>query len=250
MKRSKQGATGSFRMSGSTRSKLPAELAEDEILFSPRLKIPFCKPDIGEEEIQAVTECLRSGWLTTGSRCAAFERDFSRFLGGEIESIAVSSGTAGLEIALAALGIGAGDEVITTDFTFSATAMSIIHVGATPVLADIDPLTLNIDCRKIEELVTARTKAIMPVHYAGLACDMDMINAVALRYKLKVIEDAAHALPTTWNGRTIGNATSDASVFSFYATKTITTGEGGMITFKDVDVARRARVFAFARYRS
>src|SRR6476646_7663430 len=126
-------------MSRSTESELPAELAEDEILLSPRLKIPFCVPDIGEEEIQAVTECLRSGWLTTGNRCATFEKDFSRFVGGEVESIAVSSCTAGLEIALAALGIGAGHEVITTDFTFSATAMSIVHVGATPVLADIDP---------------------------------------------------------------------------------------------------------------
>ena len=229
-------------MTRSTESELPAELAEDEILFSPRLKIPFCIPDIGEEEIQAVTECLRSGWLTTGNRCATFEKDFSRFVGGEVESIAVSSGTAGLEIALAALGIGAGDEVVTTDFTFSATAMSVVQVGATPVLADIDPLTLNIDCGKIEGLVTSRTKAIVPVHYAGLSCDMDMINAVARRHGLKVIEDAAHALPTTWNGRMIGNATSDASVFSFYATKTITTGEGGMITFRDADVARRARI--------
>jgi dTDP-4-amino-4,6-dideoxygalactose transaminase len=222
-----------------TEGALP--IAEDEILNSPRLKIPFSLPDIGEEEIQAVTECLRSGWLTTGSRCATFEKDFARFVGGDVESVAVSSCTAGLEIALAALGIEAGDEVITTDFTFSATAMSVIHIGATPVLADIDPLTLNIDCGKIEDLITSRTKAIIPVHYAGLSCDMDAINDIARRHKLKVIEDAAHALPTTWNGRMIGNATSDASVFSFYATKTITTGEGGMITFRDADVAKRAR---------
>src|SRR6202158_1057698 len=165
-------------------------IAEDEILNSPRLKIPFSLPDIGEEEIQAVTECLRSGWLTTGGRCATFEKDFARFVGGDVESVAVSSCTAGLEIALAALGIEAGDEVITTDFTFSATAMSVIHIGATPVLADIDPLTLNIDCERIEDLITSRTKAIIPVHYAGLSCDMDAINDIARRHKLKVIEDA------------------------------------------------------------
>src|SRR5260370_23742155 len=137
-------------------------IAEDESRNSPRIKIPFSLPDIGEEEIQAVTECLRSGWLTPGSRCATFEKDFALFVGGDVESVAVSSCTAGLEIALAALGIEAGEEVITTDFTFSATAMSVVHIGATPVLADIDPLTLNIDCGKIEGLITLRPKAQIP----------------------------------------------------------------------------------------
>jgi dTDP-4-amino-4,6-dideoxygalactose transaminase len=220
---------------------LPENVAEDEILTPRQLRIPFALPDIGEEEIAAVTECLRSGWLTTGSRCATFEKDFTSFVGGEVESIAVSSCTAGLEIALAAFGIGRGDEVITTDFTFSATAMSVVHVGATPVLTDVDPLTLNIDANRIEDLITPRTKAIMPVHYAGLACDMGAINDIARRYHLRVIEDAAHALPTTYGGRMVGSGTSDASVFSFYATKTITTGEGGMITFADPDAAKKAR---------
>ncbi|MDA9464513.1 pyridoxal phosphate-dependent aminotransferase [Bradyrhizobium sp. CCBAU 53415] len=226
-------------------------------MLTPRhQKVPFSLPDIGQQEIDAVVECLRSGWLTTGSRCVAFEQDFTRFVGGDVESLAVSSCTAGLEIALAAFGIGEGDEVITSDFTFSATAMSIVHVGAKPVLADIDPSTLNIDIAKIESLITPRTKAIIPVHYAGLACDMTAIGDIARRHGLRVIEDAAHALPTTWNGRIIGNATSDASVFSFYATKTITTGEGGMITFADPAVAKRARTLRlhgidrdiFARY--
>jgi dTDP-4-amino-4,6-dideoxygalactose transaminase len=203
--------------------------------------VPFALPDIGEDEIAAVVECLRSGWLTTGNRAFTFERDFAAFLGGDVEAVAVSSCTVGLEIALAALGIKAGDEVITSDFTFSASAMCAVHVGATPVLADIDPGTLNIDCQKIEDAITPRTKAIIPVHYAGLACDMSSINEIARRHALKVIEDAAHSLPTTWDGRMIGRGTSDATVFSFYATKTITTGEGGMITFVDPELAKKAK---------
>ena len=206
------------------------------------LQIPFAIPDIGDREIAAVTECLRSGWITTGKRCQQFERSFAEFLGGGIEAVAVSSCTEGLQIALAALGIGHGDEVITTDMTFSATAMSIVHVGARPVLVDIDPATLNIDIQKIEQAITPRTKAIMPVHYAGLACDMSAISALATRHGLKIVEDAAHAFPTVSNGQTIGRKTSDATVFSFYATKTITTGEGGMITTADSTLAQRMRV--------
>jgi dTDP-4-amino-4,6-dideoxygalactose transaminase len=205
-------------------------------------KIPFARVDITEEEIDAVVECLRSGWLTTGAVCAIFERDFSTFLGGGIETVAVSSCTAGLEIALAALGIGAGDEVITTDFTFSATAMSVVHVGAKPVLIDIDPATLNINPAWIKRSITPRTKAILPVHYAGLACDMVAIHDVAKRHGLFIVEDAAHALPTTWDNRLIGQGTSDATAFSFYATKTITTGEGGMISFSDPAIAKTARI--------
>src|SRR5438132_9177658 len=132
---------------------------------APPLTVPFSRPDIGQEEIDAVVECMRSGWLTTGPRCQAFERAFAEFIGGNIEAIAVASGTAGLEIALSALGIGAGDEVITTDFTFSATAMSVVRAGARPVLVDIDPATLNIDHDQIAKAISLRTKAIMPVHY-------------------------------------------------------------------------------------
>src|SRR5262249_19021788 len=137
--------------------------------------IPFALPDIGESEINAVVACLRSGWLTTGSRCAQFERDFARFMGGDIEAITVASGTAGLEIALLAHGIGSGDEVITTDYTFTATAMSPVHLGAKPVIVDIDPDTFNIDPNRIEAAITARTKAIIPVHFAGLPCEMAAI---------------------------------------------------------------------------
>jgi dTDP-4-amino-4,6-dideoxygalactose transaminase len=219
--------------------------------------VPFSRPDIGQEEIDAVVECLRSGWLTTGPRCQAFERAFSQFVGGGVEAIAVNSCTAGLEVALAAVGIGPGDEVITTDLTFSATAMSITRLGAKPVVVDIDPATLNIDCERAAAAVSPRTRAILPVHYAGLACDLDAIDEIARRHAIAVIEDAAHALPTTWKKRTIGAGTSDATVFSFHPIKTITTGEGGMITLRDPDVAKRARNLRFhgidrdvsARYR-
>jgi dTDP-4-amino-4,6-dideoxygalactose transaminase len=203
--------------------------------------IPFSIPDIGEGEIQAVVQCLRSGWLTTGGRSAEFERNFAEFVGGGVEAVAVSSATAGLEIALAVHGITAGDEVITTDYTFTATAMSAVHLGARPVLVDIDPETFNIDPARIEDAISPRTKAIIPVHFAGLACDMAAINDIARRHGLKVIEDAAHALPTRCNNKMIGQGTSDATVFSFYATKTITTGEGGMITFPDPAAAKLAR---------
>jgi len=204
--------------------------------------IPFALPDIGDDEIQAVVECLRSGWLTTGQHAAEFERSFVRFVGGGVEAVAVSSATAGLEVALAALGITAGDEVITTDYTFTATAMSAVHLGVTPVLVDIDPATFNIDPTRIEDAVSPRTRAIIPVHFAGLACDMAAINDIARRHGLKVIEDAAHALPTRCSNKMIGQGTSDATVFSFYATKTITTGEGGMIAFPDPAAAKLARI--------
>ncbi|MHA1538969.1 MAG: DegT/DnrJ/EryC1/StrS family aminotransferase [Alphaproteobacteria bacterium] len=204
--------------------------------------LPFALPDIGEEEISAVVDCLESGWMTTGPNAKQFEEDFSAFMGGKVESVAVNSATMGLQLALEALGICAGDEVITTPYTFSATGMSVVHLGAKPVFVDVDPVTLNIDVTKIEAAITERTKAIIPVHFAGLSCEMDKIWEIAERYNLKVIEDAAHALPATYKGQLIGDQTSDATVYSFYATKTITTGEGGMIVTKHPDVAARCRV--------
>ncbi|MBI1762593.1 MAG: DegT/DnrJ/EryC1/StrS aminotransferase family protein [Acidobacteria bacterium] len=203
--------------------------------------LPFALPDIGEEEITEVVEALRSGWLTTGPKTARFETDFAEFIGDEAQALAVNSATAGLHLALEAVGVGAGDEVITTTYTFTATAEVIRYLGAHPVLVDIDPLTFNLDPAQIERAITPRTKAIIPVHFAGLACEMDAIIALARQHKLHVIEDAAHALPTRYRGKLIGAHETDATVYSFYATKTITTGEGGMIVTRDAEIARRCR---------
>ena len=204
--------------------------------------IPFARPDIGEEEIAAVAHAMRSGWVTTGPETRAFEQEFGDYLGGGVQAIAVNSATAGLHLALEAMGIGPGDEVIAPTLTFTATTEVIRYLGADPVLVDCDPVTLNIDPRKIEAAITPRTKAIMPVHYGGLACDMDAILAIARAHGLKVVEDAAHALPTTWQGRLVGQLDSDVTVFSFYANKTITTGEGGMAVTRDPKLAERMRV--------
>ncbi|MFN0087464.1 MAG: DegT/DnrJ/EryC1/StrS family aminotransferase [Blastocatellia bacterium] len=220
--------------------------------------LPFALPDIGEEEINEVVDSLRSGWLTTGPKAQRFERDFAEFIGGEGQALAVNSATAGLHLVLEALGIGPGDEVITTPYTFTATAEVVRYFGADPVFVDIDPQTFNIDPARIEQAVTPRTKVIMPVHFGGLACEMGPIIEIARRRGLKVVEDAAHALPATWRGTMIGALDTDATVFSFYATKTITTGEGGMIVTRDEEIARRCRVMrlhgisrdAFDRYTS
>ncbi|MDE2402491.1 MAG: DegT/DnrJ/EryC1/StrS family aminotransferase [Burkholderiales bacterium] len=205
--------------------------------------LPFALPEIGEEEIAEVVDTLRSGWVTTGPKARRFEEDFVKFLGDDsLHAIAVNSATAGLHLALEALGIGPGDEVITTTHTFTATAEVVRYMGADVKLVDIDPATLNIDPVAIEAAITPRTKALMPVHYAGLSVDMEAIHAIAKRHGLKVVEDAAHALPTTFQGQLIGTLNSDATVFSFYANKTITTGEGGMLVTRDPALAARAKV--------
>lgn len=205
--------------------------------------LPFALPDIGEDEIAEVVDTLRSGWITTGPRTARFESEFSAFLGDTaLHSLAVNSATAGLHLALEALGIGPGDEVITTTHTFTATAEVVRYLGADVVLVDIDPATLCIDPAAIEAAITPRTRAVIPVHYGGLAADMPAIVALAKRHGLKIVEDAAHALPATSAGRLIGTLDSDATVFSFYANKTITTGEGGMVVTRDAEIARRIRV--------
>ena len=154
--------------------------------------LPFALPDIGDEEIDEVVDTLRSGWVTTGPKTKMFEQQFAQYLGGGVEAIAVNSATAGLHLALEACGIGAGDEVITTTLTFTATAEVIRYLGAHPIFIDCDPNTLNIDISQIESKITAHTKAIMPVHFAGLACNMDAILDIAKKYNLRVIEDAAH----------------------------------------------------------
>lgn len=204
--------------------------------------VPFAKPWIGAEEIAEVNEVLKSGWLTTGSRCKQFEEDFATFMGGEVETIAVNSCTAGLHLALEAIGIGAGDEVIVPVHTFTATAEVVRYLGADPVFADVDPETLCIDIQDVKRKTSPKTKAIIPVHYSGRACDMDPLLAHARDHGLRVVEDAAHALPTKYNGKLIGTLDSDVTVFSFYANKTITTGEGGMIVTKNPDIAKRCRV--------
>ncbi|MCC7545876.1 MAG: DegT/DnrJ/EryC1/StrS family aminotransferase [Aquabacterium sp.] len=205
--------------------------------------LPFALPEIGEEEIAEVVDTLRSGWVTTGPKARRFEQEFVAFLGDDsLQAIAVNSATAGLHLALEALGIGPGDEVITTTHTFTATAEVVRYLGADVKLVDIDPATLNIDPAAIEAAITPRTKAIMPVHYAGLAVDMEAIFAIADKHGLKVVEDAAHALPTTYKQQLVGLLRSDAVVFSFYANKTMTTGEGGMLVTRDAQLAARAKV--------
>ncbi len=220
--------------------------------------IPFALPDIDEEEIRAVADTLRSGWMTTGPKTKEFEKDFAAFLGGGVHALAVNSATAGLHLALEAIGIGPGDEVITTTHTFTATAEVVRYMGAHPVFVDVDPNTICIDPAKIEAAITKRTKAIIPVHYGGMSCDMDAISDIAKRRNLKVIEDAAHALPTTWKEQLIGTLDTDATVFSFYATKTLATGEGGMLVTRNPEIANRVGVMrlhgiskdAFDRYSS
>ena len=204
--------------------------------------LPFALPDIGEEEIAEVVDTLRSGWVTTGPKAKRFEHDFAAFLGdAALHCMAVNSATAGLHLALEAMGIGPGDEVITTTHTFTATAEVVRYLGADVALVDIDPATLCIDVAAAETAITPRTKAIMPVHYAGLAADMPRLLAIAQAHGLKVVEDAAHALPTTSQGDLIGTLKSDATVFSFYANKTITTGEGGMLVTRSEALAQRAK---------
>lgn len=218
--------------------------------------LPFALPDIDEAEIEAVVACLRSGWVTTGPTTRQFEHDFTAYLGGGLQAIAVNSATAGLHLALESLGVGPGDDVIVPTLTFTATAEVVRYLGARPVFVDVEPdrMTLSVDA--VEAALTPRTRAIVPVHYAGLACDMDALLALARRHGLRVVEDAAHAFPTRYRGRLIGTLDSDITVFSFYANKTMTTGEGGMVVTRDPDLAQRVRVMrlhgisqdAFDRY--
>ena len=205
--------------------------------------LPFALPDIGDEEIAEVVDTLKSGWVTTGPKAKRFESEFAAFLAdSSLQCIAVNSATAGLHLALEALGVGPGDEVITTTHTFTATAEVVRYLGADVKLVDIHPRTLNIDPALVEAAITPRTKAIVPVHYGGLAADTVALLDIARRHRLRVVEDAAHALPSTAGGRLIGTLDSDATVFSFYANKTMTTGEGGMLVTRDDALAQRARV--------
>lgn len=219
--------------------------------------LPFALPDIGEEEILEVANALRSGWITTGPKTKQFETDFTHFLGdSSLESIAVNSATSGLHLALEAVGVGPGDEVIVPTYTFTATAEIVRYLGATPILVDVDPLTFNMKAETFAAAITKKTKAVVPVHFAGLSCDMDPIIKVARRHDIKIVEDAAHALPTKYKGKLIGTLDTDITVFSFYANKTMTTGEGGMVVTRNAELAKRCKVMrlhgisrdAFDRY--
>jgi len=204
--------------------------------------LPFHVPEITEEEIQLVVETLRSGWLTTGPKTKQLEERFSQYVGTRY-AVAVNSCTAALHLALDAVGIREEDEVLVPTMTFAATAEVVLYFKARPVLVDCQSDTLNIDPELLERAITPRTKAIIPVHFAGQPCDMNQILDVAKRYRLKVIEDAAHALPAAYRGKMVGTI-GDLTCFSFYATKTITTGEGGMITTENAEYADRVRMMS------
>ena len=201
----------------------------------------FQPPAVGDEEVAAVADAIRSGWLTTGPRAEELERRFAGYVGAK-HALAVSSGTAAMHLALVALGIGPGDEVITTPLTWPATANVIVHTGATPVFADIRDSDLNIDPERVAELVTPRTKAVMPVHLYGQPADLDPIWALGL----PVVEDAAHAAESEYRGRKIGGL-SEATCFSLYATKSIAAGEGGIVATNDDGLAERIRDLTIMR---
>lgn len=205
------------------------------------MQVPFFRPAIGEDEIAEVIESLTSGWLTTGPKANRFEADFAAFFGEDVEAVAVSSATAALHLALEAINIGPGDEVICPTLTFTATAEVVRYLGADPVFVDCDPATCNIQPAAIEAAITPKTKAIIPVHFGGLPCDMPAILSLAKRHGLLVVDDAAHALPTKTGGQLIGACGAKATAFSFYANKTMTTGEGGMLVTADPEIAARAR---------
>jgi dTDP-4-amino-4,6-dideoxygalactose transaminase len=220
--------------------------------------IPFALPDIGPEEEAAVVECLKSGWITTGPKCKQFEQDFAATIAPDVTAIAVNSATAGLHLALEAMGIGPGDRVITTTHTFTATAEVVRYLGADPEFVDISDETYCVDPLAVETSVRDGVRAILPVHYAGFPCDMDSISRIARARGIGVLEDAAHAFPTRYGERLIGALDSDATVFSFYATKTLATGEGGMVVTRSPTLAKRIKTMrlhgidrdAFDRYTS
>jgi dTDP-4-amino-4,6-dideoxygalactose transaminase len=199
----------------------------------------FSPPDITQAEIDEVADTLRSGWLTTGPRTQRFEQDFAAYVGARY-CAGLGSATAGLFLGLKALDIGPGDEVITTPYTFAATANVIIHAGARPVLADVRESDFNIDPRQVERAITPKTRAVIPVHFAGHPCDMDELGGMASKHGLEIIEDAAHAIGAEYRGRRIGSL-SRLTVFSLHAVKNVTTGEGGMAASEDHDLIGRLR---------
>jgi dTDP-4-amino-4,6-dideoxygalactose transaminase len=203
--------------------------------------LPFDRPDVGDEEIAAVAEVLRSGWITTGAKAREFEQRFAEYAGAA-HALALTSGTDAMQVALAAWGIGPGDEVITTPLTFCSTLHTIVHVGATPVLADVSPDDYNLNPDGVAAQITPHTAALLPVHLAGLPCRMDAMLTIARSHGLKILEDAAHAAGARVSGRPVGSI-GDATAFSFYATKNLTTAEGGMLTSDDAAFIEQARLW-------
>jgi perosamine synthetase len=222
---------------------------------SVELKVPFHRAAVGEEEARAASEVIRSGWLTMGPKTFEFEAEFAKFIGAQ-HAIAVSTGTAALHLSLEAAGVHSGDEVLLPTTTFTATAEAVTYLRARPVLVDIDSVTMNMDPEDAARRITPKTKAIVPVHFGGQPCDMEEIGKLAQAHNLRIIEDAAHALPSEYRGKHVGQI-SEFTCFSFYATKTLTTGEGGMITTDNLEAAERMRLMrlhgierdAWKRYR-
>jgi dTDP-4-amino-4,6-dideoxygalactose transaminase len=203
--------------------------------------LPFGAPYFGQEEYDEVLDTLRSGWISTGPKTKQFEQEFAAYVGAKY-AVGLNSCTAGLHLSLVVSGIGPGDEVIVPTLTFGATANVVEHVGARPVLVDIDPVTLTIDPAAVERAITPRTKAILPVHYAGMPCDLDALHALADPRGILIIEDAAHAIGTKYHGRTVGSI-SALTNFSFYANKNLSTAEGGMVTTNDAALEEKLRVY-------
>ncbi len=209
--------------------------------MTPEL-LPFHQASIGEEEVKEIIQTLNSGWLTTGQKTRLFEKTFADYIGCK-HAIGLNSCTSGLHLSLVVSGVSSGDEVITSPITFPATTNVIVHQNAKPVFVDVEPETLNINCSEIESKINDSTKAILPVHFAGHPCDMDTIISLAQKHNLTVIEDAAHALESKYHGNKIG-AIGNFTAFSFYATKNITTGEGGMLTTNDDHYADKLRILS------
>jgi len=204
--------------------------------------LPFHQPLIDAQDEQAVLDALRSGWITTGPRTKTFEKELAHYTGAA-HCVAVNSCTAALHLGLDAAGVGPGDEVVTSPITFASTANVVVHCGATPVFADVDPQTFNIDVQRLEGAVTSKTKALIPVDFAGQPCDLDAIMDIGRQRGIVVLEDAAHAIGAEYRGRKVG-AIADMTAFSFYATKNITSGEGGALTTDNAEWAERVSVMA------